>query len=148
VTVHRGLKQCGVCWQPNCLRIEAGAVPCGDNGVRLRQDDFGVRLDGFRLGGLRGLWFQGAADCIVAKASCFCNLRSNAFGPAHWTGGLFRNLRDNCSLDLEQLCVAPDMRIALLFGQVEPVQVLGNFPKLCGDNERAYGLSAEYQEQD
>jgi hypothetical protein len=40
------------------------------------------------------------------------------------------------------------MRIALLFGQVEPVQVLGDLPKLGCDKDRPYGLSAEYQEQD
>jgi hypothetical protein len=38
---------------------------------------------------------------------------------------LFRNLRDNCRSCFKQFGIPPDMLVALLFGQIEPMQVLG-----------------------
>lgn len=97
-------------------------VPCGDNGVRLRQDDFGVRLDG--LGLVRG---KRALDGPHADAGLFgytpgCALylswRDNSFRCVILSH-LFFFSRD---LHIKKLCVAPDMCNALLFGQVEPVK--------------------------
>ena len=43
---------------------------------------------------------------------------------------MFRNLRDNCGLRLDQLRIAPDMLVTLFLRQIAAVKVFSDLPKL------------------
>jgi len=84
-------------------------------------------LDGRILADVR-LRVEGAAHGGLAQPGGLRDLGDSADRSAPLNFDLFRILRDNCRPRFQQFGIPTDMPVPLLFGQVEPVKVLGIAP--------------------